>query len=64
VATARPRLAHSARSPWTGQGRRDERDIQRPFGGLAKAPDSIEVSTDGMMPEQVVDRLEEIVCGV
>ena len=43
------------------QRRRDERDVERPFGGLAKAPDSIEVNTDGMTPEQVVDRLEEIV---
>jgi CMP/dCMP kinase len=43
------------------QRRRDERDVARPFGGLAKAPDSIEVNTDGMSPEQVVDRLEEIV---
>jgi len=40
---------------------RDQRDTERPFGGLAKAPDSIEVSTDGVTPEQVVDRLEQIV---
>jgi cytidylate kinase len=46
------------------QRRRDERDVQRLFGGLAKADDSIEVNTDGMAPEQVVDRLEEIVRGV
>jgi cytidylate kinase len=43
------------------QRRRDERDVARPFGGLAKAADSIEVITDGLTPEQVVDRLEEIV---
>jgi cytidylate kinase len=43
---------------------RDQRDVERVFGGLAKAPDSIEVLTDGMTPEQVVDRLEEIVRGV
>jgi cytidylate kinase len=47
-----------------GQGRRDERDLQRSFGGLAQAPDWIEVNTGGMVPEQVVDRLEEIVRGV
>ena len=43
------------------QRRRDERDVARPFGGLAKAADSIEVITDGLTPEEVVDRLEEIV---
>jgi cytidylate kinase len=43
------------------QRRRDQRDIERTFGGLAKASDSIEVNTDGMTPEQVVDRLEQIV---
>lgn len=40
---------------------RDQRDVERTFGGLAKAADSIEVNTDGMSPEEVVDRLEEIV---
>jgi cytidylate kinase len=40
---------------------RDERDVARKFGGLAKATDSIEVSTDGLSPTQVVDRLEQIV---
>jgi cytidylate kinase len=43
---------------------RDRRDVERTFGGLAKAADSIEVNTDGLSPEQVVDRLEEIVRGV
>ncbi|HYO24658.1 MAG TPA: (d)CMP kinase [Lacipirellulaceae bacterium] len=43
------------------QRRRDLRDVERVFGGLAKAPDSIEVNTDGLTPEQVVDRLESIV---
>jgi cytidylate kinase len=42
---------------------RDQRDVDRVFGGLAKASDSIEVLTDGLTPEQVVDRLEEIVRG-
>ncbi|RIK79562.1 MAG: (d)CMP kinase [Planctomycetota bacterium] len=40
---------------------RDQRDVERQFGGLAKAADSIEMVTDGLSPEQVVDRLEEIV---
>jgi cytidylate kinase len=43
------------------QRRRDQRDVEREFGGLAKAPDSIEVITDGLTPDEVVDRLEEIV---
>ncbi len=40
---------------------RDQRDVDRVFGGLAKASDSIEVLTDGLSPEEVVDRLEQIV---
>lgn len=40
---------------------RDQRDVERKFGGLAKSDDSIEVCTDGLTPEQVVDRLEEVV---
>jgi cytidylate kinase len=43
------------------QRRRDQRDIEREFGGLAMAADSIEVITDGLTPDEVVDRLEEIV---
>lgn len=40
---------------------RDHRDQSRPIGALKKAPDAIEVSTDGMTPEQVVDKLEQVV---
>jgi cytidylate kinase len=40
---------------------RDRRDVERTFGGLAKGADSIEVCTDGLAPDQVVDRLEQIV---
>lgn len=40
---------------------RDDQDAARPIGGLAKADDAIEVSTDGMSHEQVVARLLEIV---
>jgi CMP/dCMP kinase len=43
------------------QRHRDQCDTERTFGGLTKAPDSIEVVTDGLSPEQVVDRLEGIV---
>jgi cytidylate kinase len=40
---------------------RDQRDAARPVGALVKAPDAIEVSTDGLAPEEVIARLEEIV---
>jgi cytidylate kinase len=43
------------------QRHRDQRDVDRVFGGLAKASDSIEVLTDGLSPEEVVDRLEQLV---
>jgi CMP/dCMP kinase len=40
---------------------RDHRDAHRPVGALRKAEGAIEVITDGLTPEQVVDRLEHIV---
>ena len=40
---------------------RDHRDSSRPVGALVKAADAIEVATDGLTPEQVVERLEQIV---
>ncbi len=43
------------------QQQRDQRDRQRQFGGLCKAADSIEVSTDGLAPEEVLQKLEKIV---
>jgi CMP/dCMP kinase len=43
------------------QNRRDERDTSREVGPLVAASDSIEVLTDGLTREQVVDRLEAIV---
>lgn len=43
------------------QEERDRRDTVRPVGALLKAPDAVEVCTDGLTPEQVLDRLEEIV---
>ncbi|MEX2175274.1 MAG: (d)CMP kinase [Pirellulaceae bacterium] len=43
------------------QAERDRRDAARPEGALAKAADAVEVWTDGLTQDQVVDRLEEIV---
>jgi cytidylate kinase len=43
------------------QDDRDQRDARRPVGALIKAQDAIEVCTDGLSLEQVVDRLEQIV---
>jgi cytidylate kinase len=43
------------------QRHRDQRDREREFGGLVMAADSIEVLTDGLTPDQVVDRLEQLV---
>ncbi len=40
---------------------RDRRDATRRIGRMRKADDAIEVDTEGMTFEQVVDRLEEIV---
>ncbi|MFC1758958.1 (d)CMP kinase [Planctomycetota bacterium] len=43
------------------QNRRDEQDYNRPVGKLQKANDSIELSTDDMTPEDVLNQLELIV---
>ena len=43
------------------QSQRDRQDERRPVGGLTKAPGAIEMVTDGMTVEQVVDRLEGMV---
>jgi CMP/dCMP kinase len=43
------------------QNERDEGDISREVGPMAAAADSIEIYTDGLNAEQVVDRLEELV---
>jgi cytidylate kinase len=40
---------------------RDERDASRSVGALRKAQDAIEVSTDGLSPQEVVEKLEAIV---
>lgn len=43
------------------QRRRDEEDYAREVGSLVKADDAIEVPTDGLSIDQVVDRLVELV---
>jgi cytidylate kinase len=43
------------------QNERDRRDSTRRVGRLEPAPDAIKVSTDGMSPDEVVERLVEIV---
>jgi cytidylate kinase len=40
---------------------RDRRDEDRPEGALRKAPDAIEINTDDLKFEEVVDKLEAIV---
>jgi cytidylate kinase len=45
----------------TNQRLRDARDLSRAVGALVKADDAIEVSTDGLAPDEVVARLETIV---
>lgn len=42
------------------QQERDQRDLTRPVGALVQAGDAIVLDTDGMSPEEVVDRLDEI----
>jgi CMP/dCMP kinase len=43
------------------QCRRDREDATRPIGPLTPAPDAVEVCTDGMSLNEVVDRLEKLV---
>lgn len=42
---------------------RDRRDAHRPVGALRQADDAVEVLTDGLTLEEVVDRLKAIVRG-
>ena len=44
----------------TNQRLRDHRDLSRSVGALVKAADAVEVTTDGLSPEEVVARLEQI----
>lgn len=43
------------------QDERDLRDATRPVGALIKADDAVELSTDGLSPDEVEERLEAIV---
>jgi len=43
------------------QNARDEQDASREVGALVRADDAVELCTDDLSPEQVVDRLVEIV---
>jgi cytidylate kinase len=43
------------------QNERDQRDAARPVGALQRAADSIEVVTDGLTTDEVVEKLVEIV---
>lgn len=43
------------------QNDRDHRDTTRPVGRLARADDAVEISSDGLTPEEVIARLERIV---
>lgn len=43
------------------QSERDRRDATRSVGPLLRAADAVELSTDGLTPAAVVDRLEQIV---
>ena len=45
----------------TNQQLRDLRDASRSVGALVKAEDAIEVSTDGLTPDEVIAELERIV---
>ncbi len=41
---------------------RDERDKSRAIAPLRKAPDAIEIDTTGMTPEEVAEKIIELVC--
>ncbi|MEQ8788548.1 MAG: (d)CMP kinase [Pirellulaceae bacterium] len=43
------------------QNKRDQQDASRKVGALVRADDAVELCTDRLSPEQVVDRLVEIV---
>lgn len=43
------------------QARRDQEDLARPVGPLMRADDAVEIGTDGLSLEEVVERLEQVV---
>ncbi len=45
------------------QNKRDREDASRPVGALRKADDAVEVSTDGLTLDDVVDQIKSIVAG-
>jgi CMP/dCMP kinase len=53
--------SHSLERVLTAQNERDLGDTQRTIGPLAAAEDAIELVTDGLTREQVVDALERLV---
>lgn len=64
----RRQLDLAARGDWrpldevlADQNLRDQRDASRPVGPLRQAADAVVIVTDGLTPEQVVERLEQLV---
>jgi cytidylate kinase len=58
---ARLNVAATFDETLAAQNERDRRDSSRSVGRLMQTHDMIELVTDGLSPEEVVDRLEEIV---
>jgi cytidylate kinase len=54
-------VAASLEEVLAAQNRRDEGDRVRPVGAMHAAADAVLVETDGLSPEQVVDRLVHLV---
>ncbi|MFM1995863.1 MAG: cytidylate kinase [Planctomycetota bacterium] len=54
-------VAASLEEVLAAQNRRDEGDRIRPVGAMHAAADAVLVETDGLSPEQVVDRLVQLV---
>ena len=58
---ARRRAAQTGEDPGAvlaAQGERDARDTSRQHSALRPAGDAVEIDTTGLLPEQVVDRIE------
>ena len=54
-------VAASLADVLAAQNRRDEGDRVRPVGAMHAASDAVLVETDGLSPEQVIDRLVQLV---
>ncbi len=48
---------------WRNRTRATHRTRSAPIGAMAKAPDAVEVCTDDLSLDEVLDRLEELVRG-